>query len=335
MILGQFLGEETREVEYKEFKLQLCHNSNVNYKELFYDHKKLIDMFQRIMNSNIEKYIPKYACSFFNSSITGLLRFGISDMGEVIGVPILRYNTEVYFRYLKYLIKHHISTKCCYNIDLEEILENIDLKFHRINTEDSTFNTYPNSEEYIDQKIRENYHYNIIRDRYIKEKRYFIYMIERYRRPINVIINELDIRDDFRKYLMYHGVFRKYEKELNDKNTIVFPERSIKVLKHDSENLVHWITRYRDDKSDEIIRELRPKWNYKVRPVDPYYNILQDFKPMVDVLLKRGFDMYVIEISFDFSDRNSYLEDIGHLCDNEVRYPKRTIDDLGVPCCVF
>ena len=93
-MLGQMIGPELLDREFKEFCLQKL---NLYFTEddiinLIY-HSKPLDniIWNKMINSQIYdyfiKYIPKYIGNFSKAGINGTLFFGIDDMGFIEGIP--------------------------------------------------------------------------------------------------------------------------------------------------------------------------------------------------------------------------------------------------------
>lgn len=333
--LGQFeQGGETKNLEFKEFRLRLTYDSSINYKDLYENTEKLKYLFDGIMEINMKKYVPKYTCAFFNSRLDGILRFGVSDIGEIIGVPIKKNEIRKYIERIKYYISREITQNVNNNSSIN-LINHIGVSFIPINTDDHVFDTYPKSEDYINDKTKERQNYITMYNTYRASKILYIKEVEKHRRSINIIINDPEIREDFRNYLKYHGQYHNFESLIGGSDEIILPDSSIKILKHDTKTLTHWITRYRDDKTDHIIKNLRPTWNYSVRPVNPHFSILQEFRPMVSTLTERNFGMYIIDIYFNFSEISSKTNSIYYYVDGEVRSPWRTYSSCGEPCCMI
>lgn len=92
--LGENIGTETLNLEFKELCLQnlhlyFSHEDIMNF--LYHNHKlshtHLNRMILNDLNYYINKYVPKYIGNFSKAGIKGDLYIGIDDMGFVEGIP--------------------------------------------------------------------------------------------------------------------------------------------------------------------------------------------------------------------------------------------------------
>jgi hypothetical protein len=322
-IIGQILSPESLETEYKEFRLEMSSESPTMTKTIFHDTTILKSMFLNVIEKSMRKYIAKYACAFFNTGIDGKILFGVSDNSEVVGLPIMASELDSTLSMIDFVIKEELDP-----ID-PNLKEKIIVKSYKIDTIDQTYVTYQGHKDYIRIKYEEHQKHLDLYEKYIGLKKIFMECIERYRRPIKVIINDPEIRLEFIEYLKFHDKYHLFRSELESGSDI--PISDIKVLKHDDTTIVYWITNFRDIRSEEIIKTMRPLWTFESRPVDPYYCILQDFKPMIDSLVEKNFYMYIIEINFKFKN----LLPLFPCYTSDQRCPIRSISSIGDPCCTW
>lgn len=333
-VLGEILPEESIVTEYKEFRLELAYESAEESKNLYTNIHRLKVRFNDVMYRNMKKYACKYATSFFNSRVNGEILFGVSDFGEVIGIPMMSSDVDLQCSIMKDIMTNEIRTNVI-SKHADRLIDMMNLKYILIDTSDHTFHCYPEALDYIRDRKKEQEKYEDLRSKYIKDKKDYVFSVDRHRRSINYIINQPDIREDFRGYLRDHDVFEKYKDAIADDVHIYYEDSEIKTLKLDKETLIYWITSYRDVKTDTIIKDMRPTWDYKNKKVDPYFSALQDFKPMVTNLVERGFNMYIFELTFDFVHENPADGIASYKLDDNIRSPIRTLCAAGDPCCRF
>ena len=100
MKLGEFIGLESRSVEFKELRLScgISFELYLSTEEL----SQLLDngiwtpvmnqaIYQKIVRDSRE-YFPKYISAFLNTKelgFQGRLHYGVNDLGTLVGIPIL------------------------------------------------------------------------------------------------------------------------------------------------------------------------------------------------------------------------------------------------------
>ena len=124
MFYLQDMGKETATNEYKQPVLHTL-----------VDEQKAIDIIEKkktISNTiifkeltlDMNKYFPKYLCSFLNTNIDGKLFYGVNDYGEVIGFP-WKGELTYHKRTLQMLLKNQINKILFSN----KILSNMDKNY--------------------------------------------------------------------------------------------------------------------------------------------------------------------------------------------------------------
>lgn len=348
MILGRSFPPESLDLEYKEFRLGLTYDSTKDYKEMYEDSEKLNVYFKDLLVSFTEKYICKYTCSFYNSRRNGKLFIGVSDLGEILGVPILdkdisNIRNKVWDKIIQELnetIVFESNDKIIQESsdkNLTKILDNIKVEFIKIDNNDFITHCYPSSEDFIESQIKLSEEHNKNKKKYVDKKKIFIDFIDKYRKSLNVIMTDPDLRKSFEDFLKMMTVYDYFEKYLFYNPKLEFSSETIKIHKHDPHSIIFWCAIFRDFITDIAIRYIRPLADYSYREIDPYFTILQDFRPCVSSLVDRGFNLYIIKISFNFSEIDPKEKDISYKVENEtgfeVRSPYRTKSEEGDPCC--
>lgn len=334
MILGDSLSSESLDREYKEFRLGLVYENGKDYRE-FYENKQYLNLlFQDILFESLNKYISKYTCSFHNSRIDGKLYFGVSDEGEIIGVPLINSEiSDIRQRIWIRIVTLIRDTIICNSF--EKIVEKIEVVFNKIDPKGYIMYCYPSTKAFIESRQVESDNYIQIKSEYSRRKKIFIDFLEKNRRSLNIILSETSTRISFIEFLRCIGVYRIFQEELVTKSNYNFSSPEIKILKKNPNSIIFWCALYRDFVTDIAIKYLRPIWDYSVRPVDPYFQLLQEFKPCVQGLMENGFGLYVIEIQFNFKGVKMMDPDLSYQNDGEIRSPFRTTSEQGEPCCMF
>lgn len=378
MILGCSFPPESLDFEYKEFRLGLTYDSTKDYKEIYDDSKELNIYFKDLLISFVEKYICKYTCSFYNSRRNGKLFIGVSDLGEILGVPILDKDISgisgIRDRFWSNIIselgdkiiggtggktgsgsgtggktgggtggktggKTGGGTEGGTEGGLpKKLLDNINVEFKKIDTNDFITHCYPKSEDFIETQIKLSEEYTKNKNKYLEKKKIFIDFIDKYRKSLNVILTNPDLRKTFVEFLKMMMVYNYFEKYLFYNPKLEFSSETIKIHKHNPLSIIFWCAIFRDFITDIAIKYIRPIVDYSYREIDPYFTILQEFRPCVSSLVDRGFNLYIIKISFNFSGIDPKEKDISYKFESEtgceIRSPIRTNSEDGDPCCV-
>ena len=245
-------------------------------------------IYNTLIELYIKKFIPKYISSFCNSHINGEVIIGVNDDDhEISGIPFLtlsKYNLNTYK--IKSIIKEQFVNLRCINVNDKEILDAIDVELVEINY------LYKLSVDYLkdeDKEIREqiqNYYkqieeYNNLLEKYIKDKRenwrtYF----DKYHIGLQTFIDNYELRLELCEYISKFNIDGKYNHIIeylkNEKKIIVPTGNIVKILKHNDNNLLYWLTIYRDFKKDEILSQ---------KPKKPILNLQNCIYP--DILFKR------------------------------------------------
>lgn len=307
--LGCYLtNKESIHEEYKEFRLSKCTIKNVykNVKE-FVKNKQYISIMEIIneeFDKMVERYVSKYMVSFGNTDIeTGTLYMGVSDNGEICGIPIkdeLKINN---YEKLKGKIMNNMTTVLNNELNLPNkniILEKIKMDIIELKIDNDCIDD--NLEEYLQHQKDKKLKYNEIEKKYKIEKQEYCDKLLKYKTAINDIINKQNIRGELIEHInnSSDGKLETKEKliyELKKEQTIMFNQGQIIIEKEDDNKLAYWITNFRDHKINEILKT-KPTRNITNRPMNAYYLLLRDFKPMMFKLISNNITFVIIKIIF-------------------------------------
>lgn len=304
--LGQILEKESLEVEYKEFCIKdKKYYISDRYKKLltkemnetdilnFVISGKITNQIMKLIHKNviesyIIKFVPKYISSFCNSHINGEFMIGVNDEDhEITGIPYLsscRYQLSE--NIIKNIIKNQFKNLRCINVNDEEVFDALDIELIDIDYTSEISEKYlENDDKEVKQQVF-NYleqiksYYDKV-DKYIQDKRdnwrkYF----ERYHIGLQTFIDNRELRIELAEYISKHNNNGKYNHiidELYSHKKIIVPTGDIvKILKLKDNNLVYWLTIYRDLRKDEILVQ---------KPKKPNLVLVNCMYP--DILLKR------------------------------------------------
>lgn len=312
--LGWFIGNETKLIEFKEFSPMKGfhrHKKKIDAEQIIKkkDWGKIVKISEKVLEIYINSYIPKYMSSFCNT-FGGILYFGISDDGEVIGIPINPKNVVK--------VKNLIKSKVEEILKLNKIKTNkVKIKIIKCKYDKDYIDT--NYKPLIDNYNNElhNYYKNINKKKKINEK------INLYKSAINNILNNKKIREELIKYMKKNGASLELINELEERERIILDNDKISIDKVDKKTLSYWIVNYRTYIVEKI-KKNKPDAYKLIKPCNPYYNILNNIKLLSSDMVKKGYHFYIIKINFPkFKKRIFYMHD------NKKIYSKRVIGGNG------
>lgn len=342
MQLGSFLGPERLHIEYKEFRIDYQILKKIKGKIDLDDTTTLLRWCTKSLKTTLKKYIGKHVIAFANTDIEyGELNIGISDSGEILGIPIntdMEINSysairEMIMEYAKNILSIGTNIKL-----LDTILNKINIDIISVDT--TTIDLGYNVETYMHEKDKEMQEYILAEKNYRTKHLEMLESLRYYKRPINEIINISEIRDDLIDYIKINGTNLSTEEStilqdrLNDPMPIEFKLGDIMKQKLDKTTMGYWITRFRDDRANLILAS-RPVRTYQFKPLNPYYLILRDFRPIITKFADENINIIVIKIKFPGKKVLPSNTQLIYSVDGNDRIIFRSHDNLGQPCCVF
>lgn len=330
-ILGQNIGPEKIEHEYKEFRFSinsLYHEDKLNPEYVF---KNCIDnIISDTMCKMLEKYTSKYISAFYNSEIeNGTISFGVSDSGEVLGIPIQMNGKDTISKisnYIRKIIDKHIFVKSLSGVNIHN---KISIDFVPVDIDRYSQFTYLIYEDFMNLMKKNHQEYINKKNEFDMKKEKYIDELTNYRRSISIIINDPTIRSEFISYMKYHQKYYDFYHILKLDHIDIKSEDIIK-YKNDDTRLEYYFTRFRDSCTDICIKN-KPIWDYKIKPCEPYYNLMMEYKPMISYLndnYDKNYKFFVIKISI-----NLYREPVKLYID-DVIYERCYHPNNSDPCCM-
>lgn len=386
MYLGAmpYKNPETISRELKEFWIYPSMNSPLKesqIRDMFEedDFSPLLPLIRERLKEMIHQYVPRYMCTFFNSKMKeGELIFGLSDGGEVTGV-LIDSNTE--YEDVRNMVWANVE-KCVkgsfgqniykshrpyLNYYLEEIEKVLEVRITELSTKEDDVLIDDWHQRYIDQQRQKMHRYRREMDEYLRQKRKFLSKFEKYRRGIVTTINDPNIHDDLIDFVqtihisnlpltggelsLDSPVRENIVEEIRGigETPIEYEDGQIYDEKSDPNNLVFWITRFRDHHCKRIMK-LKPSMPLLSRPCKLYKGLLQK-NPVTRIA--RGinddprFKMILIQIIFpgklsfpfplNMPSNNMYHPSISYIDGSDGKEnrktPFRTLTKNG-PACV-
>lgn len=271
MFIGQCIGSEKIDSEYKEFCL----------KDLPYDYftkdevvkiisgqwnPKLNDIIHDNINIYIELYLTKCISAFTNSNIDGNLLIGCNDFGEMTAIPYY-VKTESDFKEIKDKIQQKIYKECRDNLSEKVPIEiSIDkLKVNKLLIDDEL---RPLLETY-EHKIQE---YQNLNQKFIKRKEAWMNKILKYSAKLKILLNTHGIRKELIQFILNNDGDKNVITNLLNSEYIKAPSGEDMKEARDSQNpttLAYWLANFKDTKLDDIMK-MRPKRPRKQIPPSPF-----------------------------------------------------------------
>jgi len=338
--LGDYIDKESIFNEFKEFRFNdnminyILADTNFNIKNI----SVLMKMSTYCLKYYIEKYLHKYLTSFINTEIEyGTLHLGISDFGEIIGIPIIHELSENNYEIIRKMITDtftHMHFGCS---DLENEIKN---KMEIIITNIDTTNIDGfgcDIDSYLIARQGDLEKYLVEHTAFHNHRKQINNRLAFYKRAINEMINETEIRCQLKNHIQMYGTnISEADRtclidRLNNPELILFNKGDIQREKLISNTLGYWIAKYRDDMSTMLLK-YKPSRPLIQRPLNPYYMLMRDFKPLVPHFIKNGIQMILIQIKIPGKLSLIHYKSVHFKNGCKTTHLIRTIDKHGNPC---
>lgn len=353
MNIGTFLEPENLNTEYKEFRYNIkdylgkmkIHDTK------HYNWKKILPTTKKVIYKYFDIYFPKYLTSFANTNIeNGELYFGVSDSGEVLGIPfdnkiitkdkiIKKIHKKIRSTISKFL-NETLITKSEIEKIVDTFIKNTNIEIIELSLDENLFDD--NLDELINEYSNEYETYLTHESEYVSEKKSWIDKICYYKKSINTMINQSDIRKELIEFIKDDELVDIMIREkligiLETQKVIEFIDGQIMDEKNDHDKLAYWITKFRDHKVTEFVK-IRPKYHNLIKPDLPYLRIVREFRPIIKQMMNCGIPMVLIKIKLLGRDAiNNILPDlpkIGYKISDRFKISVRVLDHNVMPCCI-
>ena len=343
----------------------------------------IISETETMLQHYINNYVPKYAVGFANGNLEkGTMYIGVADSGEIVGFPLsknLLENKEIVQKWVNDAINRVVTTSNfnseeSYGIYLDNISDksdsdtddDIEEKEKRMTDEDvqaelrqkikAEVIVLDENSELIDDNIEEFIKYwqeqidKFIRidKEYHAKRRVILEHMDYYRRKIEIIINELPIRQELIQFVFDRVDLKinpdsfvpdeallKVSDELINNPDITFYDHEISKESMNPYHVAYWITRFRDYRVIHF-KNLKPVSHMRVCPRPPYTMLLQNYQMIVKRMMETKEKIAIVKITFPGSKTTSpnfpiisYLDN-----NNKEKTVTRLYDSHGNPCCV-
>lgn len=360
-----FCKPETVRRELKEFRVIQSINSELTenaIRSMFLTNNfhRLVPIATTQLDDMICRYIPKYFTTFMNTEIElAELIFGLTDNGEVNGV-IVDYSLTENDIFLKVLAEIDACIIRCfgsspyYSHYMKHIRSIVTINMVEMSTRSDDIMIDDWSESYLEKQSRRIKEIERIRTAYNQKMHVFTERILYYRRGINTMLNDPNIRIELVEFIQTFqydsctitSTHRQTVIEIvrNIDNTrVVFRPGQIMDELNDPNNLAFWVTKFRDLRVEEIQKD-RPRTNVTVNQyTTPLYTGLLLKNPIARIANSihntTHSKIVVIQIilpgqrSIPYPPRKEFHPRFSYLSNGEIKSPTRCINSNG-PSCV-
>ena len=311
--IGYNLGVETLSTEFKEYRVD---------KSYYYDRcKHAFRILNQIIDESVRymfrKYLFRYISGFSNSDITGRIYFGVSDSGDVFGIPAV--NREG----LERMIEEELSLYF-YNIYTHHY-PRVKVTVIPVDYMDKTYYFEMDYTSFVKSVVNDNLQI-LERVREFREKKNrYLESVKNCRTKIVELTCDPSHREGIKEYIE-----RNTDVDMDISLDQPVDENSIGVYKNDPTRLEYYLTRYRDHLQEESLR-IKPKIDRYERPSDIYYMLFLHHHSMIDYLIKNyGYGLFLVRV-----DVLPSLTPITYKEGDYEMTPIREHDPVGSPRTIF
>jgi hypothetical protein len=259
-------GLETLFVEFKEFCLKVAldmyiseHDAECMLQYSRWD-DKLVEPINKSLELYMDKILPRYVSSFTNANIDGEFVIGVSDNGEITGIP---YKGHLSTSYINKLIQSSMKTM------IKGDFPKLDVNVVRLaKNEDIIAQNEKEEEDYVElyNEYKRTYMLNNdIMFKYNKQRVEWLSELGLYSNKLHTMINSRIMRDEILLYVCTHDNTNSKQIEkikilLKGDDYIQIPEFSVlQERKINRDDVLFWLVEYRDNKKKEIVTRRPPK----------------------------------------------------------------------------
>ena len=283
MKVGLNIGNETISIEYKEF----CFQNLIKYFDtedlynLIYYYKSLNkkyfnNMINDVLDKYFIKYIPKYLASFSKANIDGNLYIGVSDIGNLEGIPFIgNINKQFINRllincmeYTRIIYKSILSSSTTSNLDY--IYNNLNIELIKLDFLNETeLNEELNKSNNILYKLenKNNLLIHKLNDYNIKYSEWQKKLNKYSSKLINLLSN-YSIRKEIKEYIIEQfdidkilnhdrliNILKYFNKNNSYYKNMIFTLEYIENIINDIYHPIRWLTKFKDYKLSILKKE--------------------------------------------------------------------------------
>jgi hypothetical protein len=332
--LGEYYLSESISIENKAIHLQETDQLSEYDIYMLLKNERLTEEVSLIVTSNLLRFleyvVPKYLSCFSNSRIDGTIYFGVDDNCEITGIPylssipqeeILRVIKDTILNNVRFSKEVHDIEKL-YNVQVIELETSLDI----LSNDAGTY-----YKKYSENMIQNMTDEEDFRQRRIK----WLALLTRYTQKLEKVLNIRPIRQELRQFMIDNGQDEDVQPLISILDSGVFIPLDIEVIYHERgnpKNIFYWATRFRDTRTDEVI---------KLKPIKPdIISVLHPRQILSNLSLSRynflrnGAKYYMIVVSIMGSIIDSDVEYRHPSYPDKWNYRKRVDNLYAGPSCI-
>ena len=315
--------EENESYEFKEFCLdKYTSSSSFTEEETIQIINKGIfnPKFNKLIKTNLfyylQKYIPKYYCSFCNSQLNSKLIIGVNDLGEITGIPLYNLSQNEIKKY----IQNHVFKK----INGKDINTD-DLNINVIKLKKDKTMIHNVSKDLLDDYIKNKKIRQTLFDNYNKEYKKWHTELQIKSGKLIRILHDYDEKKQFINYLIENKEKSDIINYVQNNKKFVIPRgENMKSRKENKNDYIYWLTQYKDKQQKDMV---------DIKPIKPYYKMCIDPFIILDKLTdlrynyidNKKINYYIIVIEINGESKTSpsfyykknkliYRKRVGNIC---------------------
>jgi len=314
---------ENEKYEFKEFCLDKYTSCSSFTEEETMDIIKngiFSPKFNKLIKTNLfyylQKYIPKYYCSFCNSNLKSKLIIGVNDLGEITGIPSFNLSETEIKNYIKNYVFKKINGK---DININDFNINV------IKLEKDKTMLHDVSRDLLQDYIINKNTRQLIFDEYNKKYKEWHTELQIKSGKLIRILNDPLEKQQFINYLNKNKASNKIINYIKNNNKFIIPRgHNMKQRKEDKNDYIYWLTQFKDKQQKDMVN---------IKPVKPYYKMCIDPYIILDKLTdlrynyidNKKINYYIIVIEINGQSKTSplfyykknkliYRKRIGNIC---------------------
>lgn len=314
--VGDFIELETESREYKEFRLSksfheireqeakdIVENNNIEL---------LMKIAHCVLTRYIQLYVPKYLVSFGNAmdiDTDGELHIGVSDFGEILGVPIASDEHKMMIHDLVFDCAAKTLENNSQDVR-EHIMSQIRVEFLPLDVSEESITSDAEIRSIV-EKYKRSYHYQIEQHQHFaQEHSLWLKEIQHYKLAFNIFANIRYHREKLIKMIRRSNINdeelkAKLVEQLKSPAELIFEDGEIPRRKYDVTDITFWLVNYRESFATEILKR-KPR-RPLIRIQKPYKTMVRESPAFVQRILfresnssfvKNNIGMFIVKITF-------------------------------------
>jgi hypothetical protein len=299
-IYDEYLGNESLEIEYKEFTFNLA-GLNLDMKQATQYCETNEFVFNDDVINNIKKYfktyLPKYVSGFLNSRIDGTLYFGVNDNGFIRGIPYLG------------------------EIDIQYLINKINYYYYEYTNVDT--NVLYTQIYKIEKPNKPTQPYNSIYLSYLTEKDKYIEQYTKFKKDMNNWHNRFTFYNQRLTDLVNNKKSRQliieYIKKIEPQNSVIdllntnykmkyYGHEEVSFLKESKMNPYYWVTKWKDEMTEKIKNDKPSFYSDFNKHLTPL-NIIMNCTDMIPYwYYNNNLNLYLIKIDIKGSNNTKIIK---------------------------